>query len=131
MNEAISAATERDPVTAAIIGAAMEVHRPLGPGLLESVYELAMCHELSLRNIQFRAQSPLAVRYKGVDLGAELRLDLVINDRVIVEIKSVERILPVHIAQLLTYLRLTGLHTGLLLNFNVAVLRNGIVRRVL
>ena len=81
--------------------------------------------------IPFRAQSPLPVRYKGVDLGAELRMDLVINDAVVVEIKSVERILPVHIAQLLTYLRLTGIHTGLLLNFNVAVLRNGIIRRVL
>jgi GxxExxY protein len=131
MNEVIAASTNRDPVTATIIGAALEVHRALGPGLLESVYELAMRHELLLRGIPFRAQASLPVRYKGVDLGAELRMDLVVDNSVVVEIKSVERILPVHSAQLLTYLRLTGMHTGLLLNFNVAVLRNGIVRRVL
>ena len=131
MNEASAVAIERDPVTEAIIGAAIEVHRALGPGLLESVYEAAMSHELGLRSIPHRSQVPLPVRYKGADLGTDLRLDLVVGDSVVVEIKAVERILPVHIAQLLTYLRLTGIHVGLLINFDVAVLKNGIVRRVL
>ena len=131
MNEATGVATQRDPTTDAIIGAAIEVHRALGPGLLESIYEAAMCHEFKLRGVTFRSQAPLPVRYKGANLGADLRIDFIVEESVVVEIKAVERILAVHVAQLLTYLRLTGLRTGLLLNFNVAVLKNGIVRRVL
>jgi GxxExxY protein len=119
-----------EPLTEAIIGAAMEVHRQLGPGLLESVYEECMCEEL-LRGVPFKAQIELPVVYKGRETGGKYRIDLVIADEVVVELKAVERLLSVHEAQLLTYLRLTGKHVGLLINFNVAVLHRGIMRRVL
>ena len=118
-------------LTRQIIGAAMEVHRQLGPGLLESAYEECLCHELRLRGISFQRQLDLPVEYKGLKLDCGYRLDLVVEDKVIVELKAVESILPVHEAQLLTYLRLTGKRVGLLINFNVPVLRRGIVRRVL
>ena len=113
-----------------IIGAAIEVHRVFGPGLLESVYELALCRELWLRGLRVDRQVPVPVSYKGGVLDCELRVDLVIEQKVIVEIKSVEKLAPLHTAQLLTYLRLQNLWLGLLLNFNVGVLRDGI-RRVL
>jgi len=118
-------------LTQEIIGAAIEVHRTLGPGLLESAYEHALCHELALRAISFRRQKELPVSYKGVSLGISLRMDLVVADTAIVEIKAVEQHLPIHTSQLLTYLRMSGYRVGLLINFNVPVLRNGIVRRVL
>jgi len=120
-----------ETLTQEILGAAIEVHRVLGPGLLESAYEHALCHELHLRNIGFQSQVDLEITYKGVVLGSTLRMDLLVRDTVIVELKSVEQILPVHGAQLLTYLRLSGHAVGLLINFNVPVLRNGILRRVL
>lgn len=120
-----------EDLTEQIIGAAIEVHRELGPGLLETAYEQCLCHELTLRGISFRCQVELPVLYKGLKLDCGYRLDLMVADRIVVELKSVERILPVHESQLLTYLRLTGKKVGLLINFNVPVLRSGIVRRVL
>jgi len=118
-------------ITGAIIGAAIEVHRALGPGLLESAYEECLCRELSLRQVPFERQRSLSVEYKGLDLDCGYRLDLLVDDRVVVEIKAVERLLPIHDAQLLTYLRLGGWKVGLLINFNVPVLKRGIRRRVL
>jgi GxxExxY protein len=113
-----------------IIGAAIEVHKKLGPGLLESVYEECVCHELSLRGISFERQKPLPVVYKGKKLDCGYRLDIVIEKAIIVEMKSCEKIEPIHRAQLLTYLKLSGLNLGLLLNFNTPVMRDGIVRIV-
>jgi GxxExxY protein len=114
------------------IGAAIEVHRALGPGLLESAYEECLCREFGLCGLAFQRQVPLPVEYKGVKLDCGYRLDLIIQDEVILELKCVERVLPVHEAQLLTYLKLTGKRVGLIVNFNVATLvRGGIVRKVL
>lgn len=118
-------------LTEAVIGAAIEVHRVLGPGLLESAYEECICRELSVRGIAFQRQVPLPIAYKGVKLNCGYRLDLLVDDKVVLELKSVEDILPIHEAQLMTYLRLSEMRVGLLINFNVAVLKNGIVRRVL
>lgn len=118
-------------LTEAIIGAAIEVHGQLGPGLLESVYEECMCEELRLRTIPFKCQIELPVVYKGRETGGKYRIDLVVADEVVVELKAVERLLSVHEAQLLTYLRLTGKRVGLIINFNVSVLHRGIMRRVL
>jgi GxxExxY protein len=120
-----------EQVTEAIIGAAIEVHRHLGPGLLESAYEECLCHELHLRDLSFQRQVELPVEYKGIKLDCGYRLDVVVENVVVVELKSIERILPIHQAQLLTYLRLTGKRVGLLINFNVSALKHGIVRRVL
>ena len=121
---------ERDPLTAEVIGAAIEVHRELGPGLLESVYEVCLCRELALKGIAYQRQAPLPIVYKGERLDADLRIDILLPGKLILELKAVEKILPVHEAQLMTYLRLTGIHVGLLLNFNVPVLKDGILRRV-
>ncbi len=118
-------------ITEAIIGAAIEVHRELGPGLLESAYEECFCHELHLRDLSFQRQVDLPVSYKGLKLDCGYRIDVVVENAVIVELKSIEQISPIHHAQLLTYLRLSGKKVGLLINFNVPVLKNGIVRRVL
>jgi GxxExxY protein len=118
-------------LTEAIIGAAIEVHRQLGPGLLESVSEECMCQELRLRNVPFRCQIELPVVYKGRETGGKYRIDLIVADEVVVELKSVERVLAVHEAQLLTYMKLTGKRVGLLINFNESVLHRGVVRRVL
>ncbi len=118
-------------LTSEIIAAAICVHRELGPGLLESAYQVSMCRELTLRHLAFRSQLEVPVEYKGVRLDCGYRIDLVVDNRVLVELKSVERILSVHEAQLITYLRLSGIHVGLLINFNVPVLRRGIVRRIL
>ena len=122
--------TERkiNSLTQQAIGAAIEVHRMLGPGLLESAYETCLGHELTLRGLPFEMQMPLPVRYKGVQLDCAYRLDFVLESRLILELKSVERLLPIHEAQLLTYLRLSGIKYGLLLNFNAPVLRQGIRR---
>ena len=118
-------------ITEEVIGAAIEVHRALGPGLLESAYCQCLCYELRLRNLPFRLESPLPVTYKGLRLDCGYRLDLLVADEVVVEVKAIERLAPVHEAQLLTYLRLGGWKVGLLINFNVPLLRDGIVRRVL
>ena len=118
-------------LTGQVIAAAMEVHRTLGPGLLESVYQACLVHELQLRKIDFVQQIELPVSYKDVRLGCGYRIDLVVGNRVVVELKSVQEVLPVHEAQLLTYMRLTNIHVGLLINFNVPVLKKGIKRRVL
>jgi GxxExxY protein len=120
-----------DPRTAPIIGAAIEVHRHLGPGLLESAYEECLCHELHLRGIDFRRQVDLPVEYKGLKLDCGYRLDLIVHEEVVIELKCVGRVLPVHEAQLLTYMMLTGKRVGLLINFNVPLLTRGITRRVL
>ena len=117
-------------LTYAINGAAIEVHRMLGPGLLESAYEECLCRELTLRGIPYQRQYPLPVVYKGVRLECGYRLDLLVANCVPVEIKALEAIHPVHIAQLLTYLQLGGWHVGLLINFNVEVLKDGITRKV-
>ncbi len=117
-------------LTEAIIGAAIEVHKFLGPGLLESAYQTCLLRELSIRNIPFETERPLPLEYKGVQLGSTYRLDLVVEKKVIVEMKSVERLEAIHEAQLLTYLRLTGIKVGLLINFNVPLLKNGIKRLI-
>lgn len=118
-------------LTESIIGAAIEVHRELGPGLLESAYEECLAWELKERKLAFERQRPLPVRYKQVSMECGYRLDLLVADSVVVEIKSIEEIEPVHEAQLLTYLKLGGWRVGLLLNFNVTLLKDGIRRRVL
>ena len=120
--------TERDALTERIIGAAIEVHRELGPGLLESAYEGCLAWELEQRGLQFTRQVELPVVYKGAQINLGYRLDLVVEEQVIVELKTVDSLAPIHTAQVLTYLRLTGLGTGLLLNFNTPVLRDGIKR---
>jgi GxxExxY protein len=116
-----------DPVTSEIIGSAIEVHRLLGPGLLESAYQQCLAHELTLRGLEFRMQVPVPVSYKGVNLDCGFRIDLMVND-IVVELKSVEKLLPVHEAQLLTYLKLASASTGLLINFNEYRLADGIRR---
>ena len=118
-----------DPeLTHAIIGAAIEVHRTLGPGLLESAYEECLARELSLRGLKLERQKPLPVVYKDVKLECGYRMDLLVEGRVVVELKSIDALAPVHDAIVLTYLRLSGCRIGLLLNFNVAVLKDGIKR---
>jgi len=117
--------------TEQIIGAAIEVHKALGPGLLESAYEECLCRELAVRSVPFERQRPLPVEYKGTRLGCGYRLDLLVAGNVVVEIKSLSAIEPVHEAQLLTYLKLGGWKLGLLINFNVPVLKDGIRRRTL
>lgn len=118
-------------VTSAIIGAAIEVHRLLGPGLLESTYQQCLCRELRLRGIPFESEKPVPVHYKDMILESGYRVDLLVAGLVVVEIKAVEQILPVHEAQLLTYMKLGGWKLGLLINFNVALLKHGIRRRIL
>ena len=120
-----------EELTSAIIGGAIEVHRALGPGLLESAYEECLCHELGLRGLAFARQVALPVGYKGVHLDCGYRLDIVVENAVVLELKSVEKVDPVHHAQLLSYLKLSGKKVGLLINFNTPVLKDGIVRRVL
>ena len=115
-------------ITEQVIGACIEIHRHLGPGLLESAYEECLCHELSVLGIHFERQKPLPVKYKTVNLACGYRLDLVIEHKIILELKAVESLLAIHEAQLLTYLKLSGLTLGLLINFNVPVLKNGIRR---
>ncbi len=122
---------ERDPLTGEIIGAAIEVHRELGPGLLESVYQLCLEHELRLRGIDHKPQEPLPIIYKGLKLDVDLRMDLFFPGQLVVELKAVEKLLPIHEAQLLTYLRLSKVRVGLLINFCVPILKNGIKRMVL
>jgi len=124
-------AKEFDPLSRQIIGLAIEVHRALGPGLLESAYEQCLCHELRTNNINFRNQVPIPIIYKGLTLDCGYRLDLLVENLIVVEIKSVERLIPIHSAQIITYLKLTKIRVGLLINFNSAVLRDGMKRFVL
>ncbi|HUJ21768.1 MAG TPA: GxxExxY protein [Bryobacteraceae bacterium] len=119
-----------DQVTDQIIGAAIELHRLLGPGLLESAYEECLCYELSLRGLGFQRQVSLPVTYKGVRLACGYKMDLVVEDLVIVELKTVESLQRVHAAQLLSYLRLSGKSVGLLINFNAPILKSGLKRIV-
>jgi GxxExxY protein len=123
-------AIQENRTSEAVIGAAIEVHKALGPGLLESAYETCLCRELGLRGIVYERQRPLPVAYKGERIDCGYRPDLAVDELVVVEPKSVDQVLPIHEAQLLTYLRLTGLHLGLLVNFNVPVLRLGVKRLV-
>ena len=118
-------------LTESVIGAAMEVHRNLGPGLLESTYEICLCRELSLRGIAFERQKPIAVEYKGVRLDCGYRADLVVDGQLLVELKSTEALAAINDAQLLSYLRLGGWAVGLIINFNVRLLKQGIRRKVL
>ena len=113
-----------------IIGAAIEVHRILGPGLLESVYEDALCHELNLRGLQFKRQQRVPIPYKGIKLGTDLRIDLLVEDKVIVDLKAKEELSTIDKPKLLTYLRLGDKHLDLIINFHVEVLRDGIFRVV-
>jgi GxxExxY protein len=118
-------------LTSEICGAAIEVHRHLGLGLLESAYEECLCHELSQRGLEFERQVSLPVVYTSVPLDCGYKLDIVVEDQVILELKSVERVEPVHAAQIRTYLKLSGKKVGLLLNFYVELMKDGITRRVL
>lgn len=122
---------EEDPLSNAIIGAAIEVHREFGPGLLEGIYESALAKEFDLRQIPYERQKPIVVEYKGSALDVGFRIDFLVADLVIVELKSVDQLAPIHDAQVLTYFKLTSKRLGLLLNFNVPRLRQGIKRLVL
>ena len=122
---------ELNQVTHAVIGAAMEVHRALGPGLLESAYQECLSRELTVREIPFEREHPLPLEYKGIHLPCGYRLDLLVAGAVVVEVKSVETLAPIHEAQLLTYLRLGGWKIGLLINFNVPLLKQGIRRKIM
>ena len=121
---------ELNELTEKVIGAAIEVHKALGPGLLESAYEECLCRELSLRNISFSRQKEIPLEYKGVKLDCGYRMDILVEGVLILELKSCETILPIHEAQLLTYLKLSNTKVGLIINFNVPVLKNGIKRMV-
>ena len=120
-----------EQLTEKIIGAAIEVHKMIGPGLLENIYEECLCHELGLRRVAFERQIAVPLIYKGKNLNCSFRLDMVVEDLVLLELKSVSAILPVHEAQLLTYMRLLNKRVGFIINFNVPVLKNGIVRKIL
>lgn len=122
--------TELNRITEAIIGAAITVHRELGPGLLESAYEACLAYELADRGLAFERQKALPVEYRGVKIDCGYRLDLLVEGKVIVELKVVDRLEPIHKAQLLSYLKLSGCKVGLLINFNVIMLKNGIRRLV-
>jgi len=120
-----------EQLTEQILGAAIEVHKTLGPGLLESAYEKCLCHELNLRGLLFERQITVPVSYKGVNLDCGYKLDILVENTVILELKCVERVTSIHEAQLLTYMKLLNKPVGFMINFNVAVLRAGIVRKVL
>jgi GxxExxY protein len=122
---------ERDPLTQEVIGAAIEVHRELGPGLLESVYQKCLALEMRWRNLSCQPQARVPLVYKGEPIDDEFVMDFYFPGRLVVELNAVERLAPIHEAQLLTYLRLSNTHVGLLLNFNVPVLKDGIKRLVL
>ena len=115
-------------LTGHVIGAAIEVHKELGPGLLESIYEECLCRELEIRNILFERQKPNPIEYKGTRISSEYILDVVVENKLILELKACENLLPIHEAQLLTYLKMTGIELGLLINFNLSVLKDGIKR---
>ena len=121
---------EENEITSSIIKAAIEVHKHLGPGLLESAYQSCLAHELHLMGLSFEKEKGLPIEYKGIKLYCGYRLDLIVEKTVIVEIKAVDKLLPIHEAQVMTYLKLTGLRLGLLLNFNTPVIKDGIKRIV-
>lgn len=121
---------EDDPLTREIIGAAIEVHKTLGPGLLERTYEICMLRELELRGLKCEAEKSIPLNYKGITIENGYRVDLVVEDKVVVELKSVQALEPIHEVQLVTYLKLSGHKVGLLINFNVVLLKDGIKRRV-
>ncbi len=131
VNRGVMVVQSVNQLTESIIGAAIEVHKHLGPGLLESAYEECLCHELNLRKIPFQRQAPLPVVYKGVKLDCSYRVDLLVKNEVVVELKAVESIAPIHEAQVLTYIRLGGWRVGLIINFNVPIVIKGIKRLVL
>jgi GxxExxY protein len=120
-----------DPLSNRVIGCAIEVHRVLGPGLLESTYEHCLAHELRLAGIGHEVQRPLPVEYKGTRLDCGYRVDVLVDGRLLLELKAVDRVLPIHEAQLLTYMKVAGISTGLLINFNVRRLKDGLRRFVL
>ena len=125
------AETQREnQITETVIGCAIKIHRALGPGLLESAYEECLCYELKEARLSFRRQVPLPLNYKGVRLDCGYIMDVVVEDLIVIELKTVERILPIHEAQLITYLKLSGHSVGLLMNFNVALMKSGIKRLV-
>lgn len=130
-HEETGAATKliHENLTEQVVAAAIEVHRVLGPGLLESVYEKALCHELTLRRLSFQNQIALPMHYKGVDLECGFRVDILVGDAVIIEVKSIANILPPHEAQLLTYMKFAKKRVGFIFNFNVPVFKHGVVRR--
>ncbi len=121
---------DRNELTREVIGAAIEIHKILGPGLLESAYEECLCREFELRKLPYERQKELPIEYKGVKLDCGYRLDIVLAKSLILELKACESLEPIHEAQLLTYLKLTGIKVGLLINFNVPVLKDGIKRMV-
>ncbi|MCB8966249.1 MAG: GxxExxY protein [Ardenticatenaceae bacterium] len=121
---------EEDKITEKIIGAAIEVHRHLGPGLLESAYQACLAHEMTLRRIRFEREKPLPIVYKGVHLDQGYRLDFLVEGLVVIELKSVNQLTDIHYAQVLSYLKLANLKLGRLLNFNVLRLKNGGIKRV-
>jgi GxxExxY protein len=128
--EALLREYPHQPLTRSVIGAAIEVHRVLGPGLLESAYRKCLAHELLHRDLDFRLEVPIPLRYKQAEIDCGFRADIIVGDQLLVELKSVERLLLVHDAQVLTYLKLCGMKVGLLINFNVSSLRNGIKRLI-
>jgi GxxExxY protein len=117
---------DHEDLSGQIIGCAIEVHKQLGPGLLESTYEQCLAHELAAHHLPFRLQAPVSVRYKGICLDCGYRVDCLVDNRIILELKSVERLKAIHEAQLLTYMKLAQVNVGLLINFNVLALKNGI-----
>jgi len=122
---------EVERITAIIFECAFKVHRALGPGLLESVYEVCLCHELAKSGLKFRRQVELPIIYDGVRLESGFKIDILVEEQVIVELKAVETMIPLYEAQIMTYLKLTGKRLGLLINFNVPLLKNGIKRIIL
>ena len=130
MNVSSPLSKEIEELSRNLVDSAFKVHQTLGPGLLESVYEACLCVELGKRGIGYKSQAPIPLVYEGVSIDAGLRLDLLVENSIILEIKSVERLLPVHQSQLLMYLKLADLHLGLLINFNVAMFKQG-VRRII
>ena len=130
INKAVATERQENDISGKIIGAAIEVHKKLGPGLLESAYEECLCCEMQLRGIEFKRQVPLLLNYKGIVLDCGYRLDLLVEDKVIVELKSVEGLEPIHEAQMLTYLKLRNAWMGLIINFNVIMLKDGVRRLV-
>lgn len=130
INQAVATERQENDISGKIIGAAIEVHKKLGPGLLESAYEECLCCEMQLSGIEFKRQVPLSLNYKGVVLDCGYRLDLLVEDKVIVELKSIEGLEPIHEAQMLTYLKLRNAWLGLIINFNVIMLKDGVRRLV-
>jgi GxxExxY protein len=121
---------QEEELSEAVLGASMDVHRDLGPGLLESAYQVCVAQEFKLRGIKYRREVDLPVRYKGILLDCGYRMDFVVEEKLILECKAVEKLAPIHEAQLITYLKLSGYRIGLLINFNSAVIRNSFIRRV-